>query len=231
MNVQYAKKILEETKKNYDSIAEDFSRTRDRLWAELDIFSKYAADNDKVLDLGCGNGRIYELFNGKRIDYYGVDFSGGLVAIAKRRYPQVNFQTADALNLPFPDNFFDKAFSIAVLHHIPSDELRLSFLSEAKRVLRPGGCLVITVWKFHKLESLFLIFKFSFLKLFGLSKLDQGDIMEPWGKLLKRYYHCYSRRELKRDVSEAGFRINDFGILKNERGNRQNIYIVAKKPL
>jgi ubiquinone/menaquinone biosynthesis C-methylase UbiE len=231
MDVQYAKKILEETEKNYDSIAEDFSRTRDKVWAELGIFSKYVGDGDKVLDLGCGNGRIYELFSGKRLDYYGVDFSGNLIEIAKRRYPQINFQVADALNLPFPDNFFDKVFSIAVLHHIPSKEMRLSFLKEAKRVLKPGGYLAITVWRFHKFESLFSIFKFSLLKLFGLSKLDPGDIMEPWGKLLKRYYHCYSRRELKRDILEAGFEIDDFGILKNERGNRQNIYIVAKKPL
>jgi len=160
-----------------------------------------------------------------------VDFSENLIEIAKKRYPQLKFRTADALNLPFSPNFFDKVFSIAVLHHIPSKGLRLKFLTEIKRVLKPGGSLVVTVWKFHKLEALLLIFKSTILKLFGLSKLDFGDIMEPWGKKTKRYYHCFSGRELKRDITEAGFRIKDFRIVKNKRGNRRNIYLIAQKPL
>lgn len=231
MNKEYAKKILEETRENYNLISDDFSRTRDKFWEELGFLSEYVSDNDKVLDLGCGNGRLYELFQGKTLDYYGVDFSENLVEIAQKKYPQLKFQTADALNLPFSPNFFDKVFSIAVLHHIPSRELRLRFLIETKRVLKPGGSLAITVWRFHKLEALFLIFKSTILKLFGLSKLDFGDIMEPWGKKIKRYYHCFSRRELKRDIAEAGFEIKDLRIIKNKKGNRQNIYLIAQKPL
>ena len=231
MDKEYAKKILEETKENYNLISEDFSITRDKFWEELGFLSKYVNDSDKVLDLGCGNGRLSELFQGKNLDYFGVDFSERLIGIAGKKHPQLKFQVADALNLPFPDNFFDKVFSIAVLHHIPSRELRLKFMTEAKRTLKPGGSLFITVWKFHKIEALLLIFKSTILKLFGLSKLDFGDIMEPWGKKIKRYYHCFSGRELKRDMLEAGFRVQDFRIVKNKRGNRQNIYLSAQKPL
>ncbi len=231
MDKEYAKKILEETKENYNLISEDFSITRDKFWEELGFLSKYVNDSDKVLDLGCGNGRLSELFQGKNLDYFGVDFSERLIGIAGKKHPQLKFQVADALNLPFPDNFFDKVFSIAVLHHIPSRELRLKFMIEVKRTLKPGGSLFITVWKFHKIEALLLIFKSTVLKLFGLSKLDFGDIMEPWGKKIKRYYHCFSGRELKRDMLEAGFRVQDFRIVKNKRGNRQNIYLSAQKPL
>jgi len=231
MDKEYAKKILEETKENYNLISEDFSITRDKFWEELGFLSKYVNDSDKVLDLGCGNGRLSELFQGKNLDYFGVDFSERLIGIAGKKHPQLKFQVADALNLPFPDNFFDKVFSIAVLHHIPSRELRLKFMIEVKRTLKPGGSLFITVWKFHKVEALLLIFKSTILKLFGLSKLDFGDIMEPWGKKIKRYYHCFSGRELKRDMLEAGFRVQDFRIVKNKRGNRQNIYLSAQKPL
>jgi len=231
MDKEYAKKILEETKENYNLISEDFSITRDKFWEELGFLSKYVNDSDKVLDLGCGNGRLSELFQGKNLDYFGVDFSERLIGIAGKKHPQLKFQVADALNLPFPDNFFDKVFSIAVLHHIPSRELRLKFMIEVKRTLKPGGSLFITVWKFHKIEALLLIFKSTVLKLFGLSKLDFGDIMEPWGKKIKRYYHCFSGRELKRDMAEAGFRVKDFRIVKNKRGNRQNIYLFAQKPL
>ena len=89
--------------------------------------------------------------------------------------------------------------------------------------------MVITVWKFHETRELFLIFKFTILKLLGLSKLDFGDILEPWGKKTKRYYHCFSKRELRKTITGAGFRIEEFGVLKNKRGNRQNIYLIAQK--
>jgi len=128
MDKDYAKKILEETRENYNIISQDFSRTRNKFWEEMGFISKYVNDNEKVLDLGCGNGRLYELFQDKTIDYCGVDFSEKLIDIAKKRYPQFKFQVADALNLPFPADYFDKVFSIAVLHHIPSKELRLKFL-------------------------------------------------------------------------------------------------------
>ena len=60
MDKEYAKKILEETKENYNLISEDFSITRDKFWEELGFLSKYVNDSDKVLDLGCGNGRLSE---------------------------------------------------------------------------------------------------------------------------------------------------------------------------
>ena len=220
---------MNKTRRDYNLIASDFSRTRNRVWEELEFLEKYVYDNEKILDVGCGNGRLYELFKERTIDYYGVDFSEELIGIAGKRYPQFKFQVADAFNLPFPASFFDKVFSVAVFHHIPSKELRMKFLKEIKRVLKSEGSLVITVWKFHQTRELFLILKFTILKLLGLSKLDFGDILEPWGKKTKRYYHCFSRRELRRTVTESGFKIKEFGVLRNKKGNRQNIYLIAKK--
>jgi len=229
MDSKYADYLMAKTRQDYNLIAGDFSRTRNRVWEELEFLEKYVYDNEKILDVGCGNGRLYELFKERTVDYYGIDFSEELVGIAGKRYPQFKFQVADALNLPFPASFFDKVFGIAIFHHIPSKELRARFLKEIKRVLRPDGSLVITVWKFHRSRGLFSIFKFTILKLLGLSKLDFGDILEPWGKKTKRYYHCFSKKELTKTVTGAGFNIKEFGVLKNKRGNRQNIYLIAKK--
>lgn len=229
MEQDYADYLMNKTRQDYNLIASDFSRTRNRVWEELEFLEKYVYDNEKILDVGCGNGRLYELFKERTIDYYGVDFSEKLIEIAGKRYPQFKFQVADAFNLPFPDSFFDKVFSIAVFHHIPSEELRMRFLKEIKRVLKPEGSLVITVWKFHRARELLLIFKFTILKLLGLSKLDFGDILEPWGKKTKRYYHCFSKRELRRTVVGVGFNIKEFGVVRNKRGNRRNIYLIAQK--
>jgi len=229
MNPDYAKYLLEKTRQDYNLIAEDFSRTRIQVWEELKFLEKYAQENEKILDLGCGSGRLYELFKEKTIDYYGVDFSNKLIEIAKNRYPQFKFQVADALNLPFPNNFFDKVFSIAVLHHIPSEELRLQFLKGIRKVLRPEGKLILTVWDLRILKRSILFFKYGVLKILGKSKLDFGDVFIPWGKEILRYLHIFSKNELKKLAGMAGFSVKEIKILKRPKSRRSNILLIAEK--
>lgn len=222
MDIEYAKKILEEIRNNYNLISEDFSRTRNKFWREMNFISDYSKDGDKILDLGCGNGRLSEIFQGKNIDYWGIDFSNELIEIAKKRYPQLRFQAADALNLPFPDDFFDKVFSIAVLHHIPSRELRIQFLKEIKRVLGPRGVAVISVWRFSLARKIKLLFKSCLLH----RNLDWGDVFVPWKGELLRYVHMFSEKELAVLSKEAGFKIVRLDSIKREKGGEGNLLIV-----
>ena len=121
MKKDYALYLLEKTRQDYNLIADDFSRTRSSIWLETKaLFDKYLSAGERVLDLGCGNGRYYEYFKEKGLDYHGLDNSEKLVEVARKRYKEADFQVGDALNLPFSDNFFDKVISIAVFHHIPS---------------------------------------------------------------------------------------------------------------
>lgn len=230
MKREYAEYILNKTTQDYNLIGDEFSRTRQVPWGEIRfLVDDYAASGDKILDIGCGNGRLLEFLLEMKTDYIGIDNSEKLIEIARKKYPAAKFQTADALKLPFPDNYFNKVYSIAVLHHIPSRELRLRFCEEAKRILKPGGLFILTVWKFHKLHDLVLVLKYVVLKAIGRSKLDFGDIFEPWGQKVERYYHWFFRRELERLVSCAGFKVQKDGIAKNKRGNRQNVFLVAEK--
>jgi len=230
MERKYADYLLEKTRQDYNLIADEFSRTRGKPWEEIRfLFDNYLTGGEKVLDLGSGNGRYFSYFEEKKVDYFGVDNSEKLIEIAKSFYPQARFQVANALNLPFPNNFFDKVYSIAFLHHIPSNELRIQSLKEVKRVLKPGGTLILTAWKLHQIKERYLLFKYTILKLIGKSKLDFRDIFEPWGKKVKRYYHCFSQRELEKLTKEVEFKILEIGIVKNEKGNRQNIYLIAEK--
>jgi len=212
---------------DYNLISEDFSRTRQNPWPETKFLFDNIKRGNKILDLGCGNGRFYQFLKDKDIDYIGIDSSLRLIEKAKERYPDVDFRAADALNLPFSDNSFDKVFSIAVLHHIPSKEFRLKFLREAKRVLKNKGTLILTVWKLRRKEEWLLFFKYTFLKLIDKSKLDFKDILKPWGNKTLRYYHWFSERELIKLVKKEGFKIKEVGIVKNKKGNRQNIYLIA----
>jgi ubiquinone/menaquinone biosynthesis C-methylase UbiE len=228
MKQKYAEQLLKKTKEGYDKIAEEFSTTRKEVWEEMSfLFNDYVIPGDKILDLGCGNGRFFELLEDKDINYIGVDFSGKLIEIARKKYPGTKFQTADALDLSFPNNYFDKIYSVAVLHHIPSKQLRLQFLKEARRILKPNGLLILTVWKPKSKKDWSLFLKYTTLKLIG--KLERRDVFQPWGKKMERYFHLFSEEELANSAKEAKFKIIKEGIMTNEKGNRRNIYLVAEK--
>jgi len=230
MEEQYAKYLLERVNRNYNLIAGDFSRTRSRPWYEIRfLFSDYLFSGDKVLDLGCGNGRNIVYFKEKLTDYYGADNSVELIKLARKKHPRKNFRVDNALELSFTGEFFDKVYSIAVLHQIPSEKLRIKFLREAKRVLKPKGLLVLTVWKLHRLDHMFLALKSAFTKMIKGSRLDYGDILIPWGDKIARYYHFFSEKELRKLTENAGLKIIGSGVVKSDDNDRQNIYIIAQK--
>ena len=229
MKKEYAEYLLEKTRRDYNLIAEDFSRTRGQMWEELKFLGEYVNDGEKILDLGCGNGRLYELLKRKLIDYYGVDNSERMIEIAKGRYPQISFQVADALNLPFPENFFDKIISIAILFHIPSEEFRLQFLRESLRVLKPGGKLILVVWNLNSWKRLLLFLKYLILKLLRKTELDLGDTYIPWGKEILRYVHFFTKNELKKLNEKSGFKVKEIKILKRPKSKESNILLIAEK--
>ena len=239
MKREYAEYLLKKTKENYNLIAADYARTRAYIPEDIRTLGEYTWEGEKVLDSGCANGRLFEVLRNKKIDYFGVDFSEKLIEIAKRNYPQAKFQVADVLSLSFPPNFFDKIYSISVLHNIPSKKFQLQYLKEARRVLKPEGLLILRVWDFWRRKvAPKLLLKYTFLKLIGrgngraLSKLDFKDIFVPWknskGKILiQRYFHCFTKRELEELVKKAGFKIKESW--RRGKDPRTNIYLIAQK--
>lgn len=258
MKPEYAEYLLKKTKNDYNLIAEEWSRVKAFVPEDIKPLGEYTLAGERVLDLGCGNGRLLEMFKEKRIDYIGVDISEKLIEIAKKKYPPqprppehkdkkevflpiVRFQVASALNLPFPNNYFHKIYSIAVFHHIPSEEFRLQFLKEARRVLIPEGLLILTVWNLwqrlqptHHPNIIKLFFKYTLLKLIGQSRLDFKDIFYPWksanGKILiQRYFHLFTKNELENLSKKSGFKIKEIGISKSLKTKESNIYLIAQK--
>ncbi|MEK7627570.1 MAG: methyltransferase domain-containing protein [Patescibacteria group bacterium] len=236
MNSFYAKKILEDTRRNYNLIADDFSRTRRNLWPELSFLKEYIKNGDKILDLGCGNGRLVELLKDRDIEYTGVDNSERLIELARYKYSadKIKFIVTDGFNLPFPDNYFDKIFSVAVLHHIPSRELRLKFLSEMRRVLKKDGIAVFMVWNLWQRKGIKFQIKYFLLKILGLSRLDFKDVLMPYkvkNARILRYYHAFTKKELSNLFLKAGFAVDKAGLLSrgDKGGDYYNYYIIAKK--
>lgn len=237
MDKKYAEYLLNKTKEDYNFIADDFSRTRDYLAERMKSLGKYVKDGDKILDLGCGNGILVELFFKKNINYTGVDNSEKLIGIAKKNYPGQEFLVASALNIPFPEGCFDKVFCLAVFHHIPSEELRLQVLREIRRVLKPGGQLVLTVWNLNPFRSILIgkgkraldFFKHYFLRIFRRTKLDFNDFFVLWKNDCRRYVHYFSKGALGKLAREAGFKIKETGISKTGKTKESNIFLLAEK--
>ncbi len=106
----------------------------------------------------------------------------------------VELEEADAASLPYPDAGFDWAISVAAYHHLMDEKHRLEALRELRRVLKPGGEAFITVW--NRFQPRFW--------------LKSKDIAVPWktrGRVLYRYYHLFSRRELEGLVKRAGLEV------------------------
>ena len=225
MKQSIAKKILKENKKIYEILAEDFSRTRDQNWPEIEKLTKYVRKGDKILDLGCGNGRLYKILKNKKVEYTGIDISEKLIEIAKKEFnftegfPKPKFIVEDVLNLSprLKDQEFDTIFAVAFLHHIPSKDLHLKVLKKCFEVLKENSLIILSVWNLRQPQ---LIWKY---KIWPFSK----DVYIPWklktGEILKRYYHVFTKKELKQIVKKAGFKIIDSYFAGD------NLIVIAKK--
>lgn len=220
MKKEIADQLLNRVVTAYDSIADDFDMTRAHPWYEFEIYRELLKKGDKILDLGCGNGRLLDFIDKREVKYTGMDVSTGLLEAAERNFDHkrtksdYQFREGSFLDIPYKKPWFDKIISVAAFHHIPSRKYRLQALAEMKRVLRKDGTLALSVWNLwnrrygkYILESMFKMNKYSF-----------GDCFIPFGKeKVKRYYHAFNLGEMRSLLRDGGFYIVD------------EIYVTQKK--
>lgn len=191
------------------------------LVGEYSLLDGFINESDKdVLDLGCGSGRnffSYSCFDGI---IYGVDFSAQQLKFARQNALEkgikVNLTKANVWDLPFEDNFFDKALFIATLHCVEGEENRLNSVRELYRVLKKGGQAIITVWNKNNKRW----------------RGDEVDKMVSWnlepdnpkGRKVYRYYHIYTSEELKKLVERVGFKI-----VKENHSDARNFILFVEK--
>jgi len=226
MKEQQIQKLLKVVKDNYQEIAADFDMTRQKLvWPELTKIVANTKDGDSVLDVGCGNGRLLEAFQDKNINYLGVDNSLELIALAQKNYPNYKFLVKDILDLSCLDKQYDLVISVAVLHHLPSFELRCQALQQMLSVVKDGGQIMFSVWRlWNNKKYRPLLLKNIWQKIIGRYELEIGDLLFPWKKgTSQRYYHAFTKRELKKLIKAAG--VDNFKLIEEV----YNYWIVIKK--
>lgn len=239
MQSKQALQIIRKVAKDYNSIASQWDQSRLYPKETKKRLLKPIKKEMKVLDVGCGNGLMIPEVLKKGGLYTGVDISVQLLKTIKEKYKseikakKVKIIKADALKLPFKNNSFDFIFSFAVLHHIPSEELRTKFFREIYRVLKLDCQAVIKVWN---LLNSWAYKKYNIKKLLAKSNLDQGDLLIPWkatpGKVINRYIHLFNSQELLNLSKTVGFknsRTYFYNRIGKQEDNGEDLIIVLKK--
>lgn len=202
--------------KVWDAISEQWYHFRQKPFGDVKEVFRGILEHwkpGKILDIGCGNCRNLLSFAKFGFKCNGIDFSGEMLKQARNfadKYGfNVNLKKADAKKLPFKDNSFDYALSVAVLHHLKKDD-QSKALKEMKRVLKNNGHALITVW--NKMQP----------KLLMKSK----EQYVPWhikDKIYQRYYYLFTYIELK-ELLKREFKV----IYSGSPLNKNLIFIVQK---
>lgn len=237
----------------YKNLAKDYHNKRRHPWKDFEKFLKELIEKGldikgTVIDLGCANGRHFDLITNSRNRLIGIDNSIEFLKIAKEQLRvkinnelkknQIQIIQADLNYLPIRSTSINSIFSIAAIHHLKTKELRAKIFSEISKVLKNGGFIIFTVWR--RWQKRFYIhflkdwIKRRFYPSYKKKQIKKelknfGDIFVPWtlsseNIKIKRFYHLYSSHELKKVLK-------DFIIQKFEKrggpGGKDNFFVFA----
>ncbi|MGE5461760.1 MAG: class I SAM-dependent methyltransferase [Syntrophothermus sp.] len=137
------------TQTSYDQVASQYAeRFKDEMDYKpfdrdcLDRLSREVGTLGPICDMGCGPGQIARYLHRKGIDTLGVDLSPRMIAEAQRLNPEIPFHRGDMLSLPDADNSWGGIAAFYCIIHIPRERI-VAALREMKRVLKPGGLLLL----------------------------------------------------------------------------------------
>jgi SAM-dependent methyltransferase len=243
-------------KLSYDFFAKDYHNKRPYHWRELENFIREIEKQDVIfcgcnLDLGCANGRNFDLLLKPDSKLIGIDNSKEFLKLSLNRLKEqklnshmkskyVNLILSDIKSLPLRANSIANIFSIATIHHIMTNLQRKNVISQLYNTIKDNGFLLLTVWRRYQKKyryyfisdkiRRFLLPKYRKIqKSSGLT--EYGDKYIPWTlsnrKLtFNRFYHFFSRNEIKKLLKD--FRIKVF----KKRGgpnNKDNFFILTQK--
>ncbi len=168
-----------------------------------DVLEKIAEEaeikeGNLVLDAGAGTGNLALLLEKRGAKVTALDFSKEALDIYKNKNPQARVVLANLIEpLPFEDNFFDKIVSNNALYNIPREN-RLAALLELKRVLKPGGKIILSnIHKDFKPIKIYVKSISANIKKIGLVRTLKLFVKMCAPTLKIFYYNFFIQREYK----------------------------------
>ena len=220
MNETTRRRLLSLNRTFYARFAAAFSSTRFGAQPGYARIIRYFPRLCHVLDLGCGNARFAHFLDtrAEQATYLGVDVSPGLLHRAREQAARLARVRGRFLLLDLGEPGwasvldaarFDVVLALAVLHHIPGAAYREAFVREAASLLRPGGYLILSNWRF--LHSARMRRKIVPWARIGLTEADvePGDYLLDWKKegYGYRYVHHITEEEAERLAASAGLAV------------------------
>jgi 2-polyprenyl-3-methyl-5-hydroxy-6-metoxy-1,4-benzoquinol methylase len=213
----------------YARFAQAFSEMRSDDAYEIKQIPSYIKPGSRVLDIGCGNGRlgIRLVREDEHLTYTGIDSCEELLSIARQTVvlelipgdaSRVLFKRVDIAEskwieevrkVPLPARF-DIILLMAVLHHVPGKEERMRILRQACDLLSPNGRIIFSAWQFPESERMReKIVPWNILEV-GESELEPGDSLLVWkrGGIGYRYCHWIDESELEELAQASGLSID-----------------------
>jgi len=175
----------------------------------LDEFSSYFHSKSIVLDAGCGPcGHTTSYLSKKGFNVTGIDISEKCIELAKEHNPDVRFEVGDFSELKYVDNFFDGIISYYSIIDTPKNFVK-NVLNEFKRVLKPGGILLLVVKE-------------------GTTEGFQNELL---GIETEIFFTLFTKDEIKLLLTENGFEIIKIEQRKpyTDEIEIDRIFVVAKK--
>jgi len=237
VDAELVSKLVNLNRDFYTAFAARFSATRTAPWPGFTRLLPYLPDGCRILDIGCGNGRMACFLDRERrgIVYLGLDFSPQMLALARAATAQLSNVAADfyLADITHPgwatalrEQRFDAVLALAVLQHIPSFELRLDIVRQAGALLRPGGIFAMSNWQFLSSERL----RKKIVPM-GVDQrdLERGDYLLDWrrGGVGYRYCHLVDEEEVAALAAGAGLELVESFYADGREGNL-NLYGVLR---
>jgi len=192
------------------------------LDAEERAVNKYFKEGDLVLNIGCGAGREAVALLKKGYQVVGTDLHPKMIEAAMRNARvhdvQGRFAEMDACRMTFEDNSFDQIVMFgSIITHIPKRENRITALKEAKRVLRKGGHIILSVpnrkshvkyMAYFAVVNVWRAFYKNIIKNYPLEANDRfGTVVSSGKSKGKIYWHMYSLDEMVEDINRCGLKV------------------------
>ena len=231
MDSDTAVHLIEINREFYTRFGESFSATRHRIQPGVQQVLDRLKGDESVLDLGCGNGELARELakRGHRGSYLGVDFSLPLLQDAESqpdgfsaRFVQVDLTELSAVSSQLSvKEGWSVVTAFAVLHHIPSTELRLNILRTIHQLLNKDGLFIHSNWQFLNSEKLKARIQPWEAAEVSESAVDAGDYLLDWrsGGNGLRYVHHFNEGELKDLARATDFQVIDVFYSDGETGN------------